>query len=492
MRIPRQELLHLPRADRTDRLRHADHDAPHSPWPHHPTTPPLLQTLCFLLDPIGFLAKNKKKYGDVFRIKLLGLPEEAIITSSHLAAEAFSHDEESGMAGEVRRQFLEPSLGKNSLLTADGEIWKQHRKVINPTLHGRCVQGYREAIHEIAATEISKWSYGKSFALRESVEGVTLRVIIRVVFGISDEKRSAELAILLPEYIRKSGSPLLIFMPPRIRDSLFRSRIARRVPFLPTTRMDKVRRRVDAILYDEIKGRKARTSTSGTDVLSRLIDPQGKAGRPLSDPEIRDELVALLTAGHETTATALAWAFERLMRTPSVLSRLENALQHEADDRYLEAVVKEALRSRPVVWDAPRRLRHAVSIGDYTVPAGWAITPVIALIHQDSRYFAKPEVFEPERFMGDVPAETRQAWLPFGGGRRYCAGAQLALLEMKVIMREVLMNVTLTAADDSAESARMQHVTLVPRRGARAVARRRSPLHHPAEGGCKGVWCRFG
>ncbi|MEV4107825.1 cytochrome P450 [Nonomuraea sp. NPDC049695] len=199
-------------------------------------------------------------------------------------------------------------------------------------------------------------------------------------------------------------------------------------------------------------------------MLGRLLDTD------LADQEIRDELITMLVAGHETTATGLAWAFERLLRMPEVLERLPD------DEAYLDAVVKEVLRVRPVVYEAPRLLDAPLELGGYKIPAGWYAGPYIPLVHRDPAAFPEPDEFRPERFL-DGPQNRAQnrAWMPFGGGRRFCVGAQLALLEMRVIIREVLHRLELTAPDQAPEARRLKNVTLAPAKLTRVTARARTP-----------------
>lgn len=290
------------------------------------------------------------------------------------------------------------------------------------------------------------------------MQEITLEVILRLVFGIRDDRRLDRLRVLLPKLIEIGGSATLMMLPPRVREA------TRRLPFTQYGRFLRLRTAVDEILFDEIGRRRA--EPGGTDVLGRLLETE------LGDQEVRDELITLLIAGHETTATGLAWAFERLLRTPDVLDRLPH------DEEYLDAVVKEALRVRPVVFEAPRLVDAPLRLGDYEVPAGWYAAPLIALIHQDPSIWPSPEEFRPERFLDGADAHGK-AWMPFGGGRRFCVGAQLALLEMRVILREVLGRLELSAPDPAPEARRLKLVTLAPAKLTRVSARARTPARTP-------------
>jgi cytochrome P450 family 135 len=455
---------------------------PPLPPPPGPRLPRLVQTALFLRDPLRVLETSMRRHGPVFRLRFSGFPTEVFVANAELAELVYAVDDGGGRAGEVRRQVLEPVVGRHSLLSLDGPEWKRHRKLLGPPLHGRAISGYREEIAAIAAGNIAGWPIGRPFPLRDRMQEITLEVILRLVFGIRDTERLTRLRALIPQLIEIGSSPVLLMMPPRLRAWVERSRLLRRVPFLPTTRFVNVRNAVDEILYDEITRRRtaiARAAaasardSAATDVLSRLLAARDDDGRAMDDQEIRDELITLLEAGHETTATGLAWAFERLLRTPPVLARLRAEIDAGQDETYLEAVVKETLRLRPVVYDAPRLLDAPLRLGDFEAPAGWFAAPLICLIHRDPAAYPDPAAFRPERFLGADAAVATRSWMPFGGGRRYCVGAQLALLEMRVIIREVLRRVDLTPADPASERPRMKHVTFVPARGTRVLVRQR-------------------
>ncbi|MGH4031517.1 cytochrome P450 [Actinomycetota bacterium Odt1-20B] len=442
-----------------------------SPPPPGSPLPALLQTLMFLAAPGAATRSARRRYGPAFTVRLLGFPPEVMVASAELAERVYSVDAGTGRAGEVRRRVLEPLVGKGSLLSLDGDPWWRHRRLLSPPLHGRAIARYGDEIARIAAAEIERWPRGRPFVLRDAMQHITLEVILRLVFGIRDTDRLARLRTLIPELVRVGGSAALLMTPPRISAWLRESPLPLRLGFLPTTRFMRLRDSVDALLYEEIGRRRAQPVPGATDVLSRLIETRDESSRPLSDQELRDELITLLEAGHETTATGLAWAFERLLRSPDVLARLRAELERGAEERYLEAVVKEVLRARPVVYDAPRLLDAPLKLGRYEVPAGWYAGPLIPLVHRDPTAYPDPDAFRPERFLGAEAARAGRAWMPFGGGRRYCVGAQLALLEMKVIIREVLTRTDLTVPDPAPERPRTHHVTLVPAHGTVVLAR---------------------
>lgn len=446
--------------------------------PPGPRLPAVVQTALFMYDPSRSLQSLRRRYGPVVQVKPLFFPPEVFVTTAELAERVYALDADGGRAGEVRRMGLEPVVGRNSLLCLDGDPWWRHRRLLSPPLHGRSIRDYREQIAEIAATEISRWPVGRPFALRDRMQRITLEVILRLVFGIRDTARLDRLRTLIPELIDVGASPLVLMAPPRIRLWAETSPLARRLSALPTTRFARVREAVDELLYAEIAERRAAPVPDATDVLSRLLSARDEDGDPMSDQELRDELVTLLEAGHETTATGLAWAFERLLREPDVLARLRRELDAGEEETYLEAVVKEVLRIRPVVFDAPRLVDAPLRLGGHLVRKGALAAPLIYLIHRDPDVFPDPEKFRPERFLGDDAARAAKSWMPFGGGRRYCVGAQLALLEMRVIIAEVLRRVELRAPNAAPEKPRMKHVTLAPAKRTRVLVTSRTK--HPA------------
>ncbi|GLW18642.1 putative cytochrome P450 135B1 [Streptomyces sp. NBRC 13847] len=438
--------------------------------------PALLQTVQ-LRDPVRYLESLRRRHGPVFRMKLLGLPPQVVVSTADLAAEIYRTDGDGSRAGALRAGFV-PWLGQFSLFTNDGEPWWRHRKLLSPTLHGRSIAGYPDLIAEIAAEDIRTWPLGRPFALQEHMQSITLEITLRLVFGVRDVNQQSRLRALLLALSKASGSPALFLMPARLRAWAEKSPLATRVPFLPTTRTMRASAAVDKVLFGEIARRREEGDREATDVLGRLLQARDEQGRPMNDQEIRDELITLLEAGLETTATGLSWAFERLMRSPEVLGRLREEMERGEDERYLDAVVKEVLRLRTVIYGSGRLLDKPLRLGGYEIPAGWVAIPMFSLIHQDSEVYPEPQEFRPERFLGESAKTAQKSFLPFGGGRRYCVGAQLATMEMKVIIREVLRRVELTPATPEPEAQRMWHATLIPGKHAVAVARQR-PLTQP-------------
>jgi cytochrome P450 len=354
---------------------------------------------------------------------------------------------------------LEPALGKFSLLTLDEDDHMRQRKLLLPAFHGERVRRYAELIADIAQREVDRWPLGSPIALRPRMQSITLDVILRAVFGVRGDERLARFRATVPQLTEASG---VVMWLPFMRHNFG--------PWSPWARFQRIRRTVDELVYEEIRLRRADPDMQERDdVLSLLLQARHEDGTPMSDEELRDELITLLTAGHETSATALAWAFERLLRTPAALERL---LGDPDDDAYLDAVVKETLRVRPVVIDVARVVKRDVEIGGWPIPQGTIVVPAIALVQLRADLYPQPRAFRPERFLGDDQPPS-YSWIPFGGGVRRCIGAAFAQLEVKTVLRTVLGRVSLGAPDPEPERQLSRHVTLVPSRDATAVVRER-------------------
>ena len=369
----------------------------------------------------------------------------------------FTSDPDQLRAGEGNG-VMEPVAGPESVLLLDGKRHLNRRKLMLPPFHGERMSVYGELIGEITDEEIDRWPVGEPFSAHTSMQRITLRVILRAVLGIEDAARRAELEHLLPKLL---NSPALLW-PVLQRDMGARS---------PWRRFVALRERVDAMLFEEIARKRSDPSLAEhEDILSMLLQARDENGEAMTDEELRDQLITLLLAGHETTAAGLAWIFERMLRTPEVHARLRTAVA-EDDDRYLECLIKEGLRLRPVVPLVARQVNAPFPLGDYTVPAGTLLTCSILLTHSRPDLYPEPEVFRPERFMEDAP--DTYTWLPFGGGVRRCIGAAFATFEMKIILRRVFAQCVLEAADAKPERPRRRFVTYPPNRGAQVLLRSR-------------------
>ena len=363
-------------------------------------------------------------------------------------------------AGEANATVLEPALGPNSVLTLDDEPHMRQRKLLLPPFHGERVQRYGELIAEITRQEMASWPVGEPFAMRPHTQRITLAVILRAVFGVHDQARFERFERLIDDFARRVG---VITSFPNLRRDFGR--------FSPWARFLRSRRALDAFLYEEIALRRGEAGVEERDdVLSLLLGARHEDGAPMSDEELRDELITVLGAGHETTATGLAWAIERLVRNPRVLEKLRDSLAAGEED-YLGATVKETLRARPVIVDIARKLTAPATVGGHELPAGSFVLPAIAALHYREDNFPEPYEFRPERFL-DGKADN-YAWIPFGGGVRRCIGAAFAEYEMRTILREFLTQADLVAVDPKPERVKIRNITLVPARGARVRMTRR-------------------
>jgi cytochrome P450 family 135 len=359
-------------------------------------------------------------------------------------------------------------LGPHSVLVLDGSEHVQARRLMLPPFHGDAVRAYAERVADVAVEEVEQWPVGVPMALRPRMQAIALQVILRAVIGVRDERRFAQLRALLPQLLSFNVIEMwLVWMFPKVLDTA----LARRHPFT------RVRPEVDRLLFEEIAEHRA-DPEGRDDVLAMLVAARDGDGQALNDQMLRDQLVTLLLAGHETTATGLAWAFERLLRHPDVLRRLTDEIDAGREDAYLTAVVNETLRVRPVIDGVWRKLTAPAVIGGRRLPAGTTVMPSIALV-QLSHLYPDAHAFRPERFL-DAPPPS-YSLIPFGGGTRRCIGASFATMEMKAVLRTVLARVELLAADPKPEATRVQHVTLVPDRGARAVVVGRRTVAPPAQ-----------
>jgi cytochrome P450 len=426
--------------------------------PPGPSSPSLFQALRYLRDPLGFLVSYQRRYGDIFTVRFPTFGRIVYVARPDLVKEVFTGSPSIFHAGEANATVLEPALGPNSVLTLDDAPHLRQRKLLLPPFHGERVQRYGELIVEMTRREMETWPHEKPFALRPHTTRITLAVIMRAVFGVHDEQRLARFEVLIDDFARRVGA---ITAFPFMRRNLGR--------FSPWGRFTRSRDALDEFIYEEIRLRRAEPGhEERDDVLSLLLGARDEEGTAMSDQELRDELVTVLGAGHETTATGLAWAVERLVRNPEVLAKLRASIAAGEDD-YLNATVKETLRARPVIVDVARRLTAPATIGGYELRAGTFVLPAIAALHYREDAFPEPRRFRPERFL-DGKADN-YAWIPFGGGVRRCIGAAFAEYEMRTILREFVERADLEAVDAADEAVRVRNITLAPAHGTRVLMR---------------------
>ena len=405
-------------------------------------------------DPVSFMESNQRRYGPIYSVRLGALKRCAFIADPAAAWTVLSGDPETFRMGPTNKLFR-PVLGDQSLFLLDGEEHRHHRRLMAPAFHRQSIRGFAALIEEIAARDMATWPVGQPFRLQVPMRRITTESIVRIVVGVCEPDRDAEIRRLVPEMLEIAENPLAL-MPQ------FQRELGGRSPF---GRVMRVTRAIDELLFDEIGLRRhLRPDERGADVLSALTAAAPHEAGFLTDREVRDEMLTLLIAGHETTANALSWAFERLLRHPAVLDRL---VSDPGDDAYLDAIVRETLRQRPILPITARRLTEPRTFGDFTFPAGWTLMPCIYLIHQDPEVFPDPERFSPERFLGDSRPSSR-VWLPFGGGSRHCIGSHLAMLTIKSVLRTVLSRAKLETETEPEPIVR-NNMTLAPGRGATAT-----------------------
>jgi cytochrome P450 family 135 len=426
-------------------------------FPPGPRLPRLAQAAGVTAQPYGWLARARERHGDVFTARFPFFGRVVYVADPELIKGVFTGAPDVFHAGEANATVLGDALGEHSLLTLDERRHLSQRKLLLPPFHGEAVRRHVEVMATAAAAETATWPVGEPFALRDRMQAITLEVILRAVFGVRDDERMDLFRRRIPALGELNSA--FDFLPFMQRDLGGLTKAARFRRALAA---------VDELIYTELRDRRAELVDDGgaerDDVLSLLLAARHEDGAPMTDVELRDELVTLLMAGHETTATGLAWAFERLLRTPRVLARVLGSLD---DDEYLDAVVKETLRIRPVVTDVARQLTAPLQLGPWRLPAGTLVLPAIAAVHMRPDLYPEPHEFRPERFLGSGPESY--SWIPFGGGVRRCIGASFAQTEMRVVLREVLSTVRLRAASARPERPKVQHVTAVPSRGCRVI-----------------------
>jgi cytochrome P450 len=422
--------------------------------PAGPSAPPVLQTVRWLVRPISFLEACRRRYGDVFSVRFLGFRTPMVMLSDPEAIrELYGNPEHALPPG--RTLALLPIMGPRSVLLLEGREHLARRRLMLPQFHGERMRAYESIVREAVAREVESWPAGEPFALHPRMQRVTLEVILRAVFGVTDPARRERLGERLGRLLAGTSSAGLQF------GVLLSRRLGGPDPL---ARLGSLRREIDALLAEEIAERRA---DPREDILSMLVGARFEDGEPMDDGEIRDQLMTLLLAGHETTATGLAWTFDLLLRHPAVLERLTEELAGD-DDAYVRAVVSESLRLRPVVPLAGRRLASELRVDGHVLPPGTDVTPAIWLTHTRADRYPEPFAFRPERFLDGAP--PRNAWIPFGGGVRRCLGAAFAEMEMRVALAEILRRRELRPASDAPERVARRNVTFSPATGTRVLA----------------------
>ena len=427
--------------------------------PPGPRLPQWVQLIVFMRYWAQFVTACRRRYGKVFTIRAAMAPPMVYVSDPAEIKKVFAGDPSIFHAGEANA-MLGGLLGDTSVLVIDDDVHRERRRLMLPPFHRDAVARQAGLMAEIAATNIAGWSVGRPFAVAPKMSEITLEVILRTVIGASDPARLAALRAVMPKLLNVGlWASFAIARPELQRRRLWRAL---------RDRMQEA----DRLLYAEIAERRADPNLAErTDVLGMLVRATEEDGRALSDRELRDQLMTLLVAGHDTTATGLSWTLERLTRHPTILDKAVQAADAEdsAGDEYLDAVAKETLRIRPVVFDVGRVLKEPVELAGYQLPAGVMVVPAIGLVHSDSQVYPDAERFDPDRMVGANLSPT--TWFPFGGGNRRCLGATFAMVEMRVVLREILRRVELATTTAPSETQRVKHVIMVPRNGGRIRVR---------------------
>ena len=426
----------------------------HPQLPPGPRLPATLQTLNVIARPIPWIERCRDRFGPVYTLRDRLLGTMVYIGDPDLIQDIFRADSDHFVCGTEPRMA---ALFGESLLMLGGADHLQRRRFLTPAFHGESIKRYTDLMAEVTEREIGGWPVGKPFALYPKLSVIGMDIILRTLFGEREPEKRDELR----ELIFRIVSQRLVLLDWARHD----------FPGSPWRRFLRLRSRIDSLLYDEIEQR--RTSSNGhdrTDLLSLLMSLRDEEGNDLSDHELRDELVTFLIVGHETTATALAWTFERLVRHPEVVSRLRRELA-AGEEAYLNAVVNESLRVRPPVMSAPRKLATDLEVGGYRFPAGTLLMISPPLVQLSPSLYDAPREFRPERFLDQKP-EPRK-WIPFGGGVRRCIGASYAISEMRVMTATILRNAELRPASRSPEKVAFRGIMIKPSRGGRVVMERR-------------------
>lgn len=433
--------------------------------PPGPKVPVSLQTLATWTRPTAGLLRARGRFGKRFSVRVLGQPPFVILSEPEDIKQVFQAPPDVLHPGEGAR-VLEPILGPNSVILLDEAPHLAQRKLMLPAFHGEAMQRLEGLMSELTQREITSWPVGEPTALHPRLQRLTLEIVLRAVFGLERGAKLDRLRELLTEVLEFAESPLSI-LPFAQKLMAGRGTMGR---------LERAGEEADRLIYGLIDERQ-QGHDDGADVLNLLLAARHEDGSAMSREELRDELVTALVAGHETTASQLAWGFEQLARAPHVLARLSDELNRDPDDEsYLTATIQELMRRRPVLMNAePRLVKREIEIGGVSYPPGVVLIVSAFLVHHDPDVYESPNELRPERFLESAggKAPGTYTWLPFGGGRRRCLGASFAMLEMKVVLRAVVERFELSPVGEQAETAMRRSITISPSRGCEVVLRER-------------------
>jgi len=427
------------------------------PLPPGPTAPSAVQTAEWVARPTALMRRCQARYGEPFTLRTSWADAPMVFVSGPAEIQRVFAADPSVLRGGASSAVLEPFVGSHSILLLDGPEHLRQRRLMLPPFHGERMQAHRDVVASIAEAEVATWGRGGAVSTLERMQALTLEVIVRAVFGV----RAAEQGERVKAAIRRALDPTTS-IPRMLALALVQRDLG---PCSPWGAFRRAVAEVDVLLEQVIA--QARSRTDDESILSLLMSARHEDGSPPSDAELRDQLVTLLAAGHETTAGALAWALERLARHPAVLARLRDELA-SGEETYLDAVVKEVLRTRPVLSIVARKLTAPFTVAGWELPAGVHLAPCIYLAHRRPELWPEPTAFQPERFLAGAP--DPYTWIPFGGGVRRCVGAAFATMEMKEALRAVVTRVDLTAPAARGERMVRRGITLTPSGKGRVLA----------------------
>ncbi|MBA2347317.1 MAG: cytochrome P450 [Solirubrobacterales bacterium] len=422
------------------------------------------QTARFLGRPLAYLFGAQRQLGETFAFEVVHREEPIILTAHPDHVRSLLTAPAALVPSMAAESPLRPILGASSVLTANGPRHLRQRKLLLPPFHGDSIATYAAAIRRVAEREVDRWRVGDEFRMAERMQAVTLEVIMAGLFGVEGEPAAGS-----PERgLRDATRRTLKLSEGRAWQVL---EVLSATHTEPQGLMKVIFDRVDAHYYRTIAARRAIPEAErGTDVLSLLLATRDEEGRALDDREVRDELMTLVLAGHETTANQLAWTFERLVRVPDAHAALRDAVRGGDGHAYVEATIHEAMRVRPVIPIIGRRVQAPWQLGEYVIPAGHPVSVALPLLHHREDLYPQPFRFAPERFLGVKP--NTYTWLPFGGGTRRCLGASLAIAEQRIVLETIARRVDLEAVDPRPEREQHRNVTMIPRDGGTVRVRR--------------------
>jgi unspecific monooxygenase len=411
--------------------------------PNGPKLPKIIQGIFYFINPYRFLSKCYKKYGDIFTMKLPGFTPMVVVSNPNTVKQIFTGDSETLRAGEANAIYFTEPFGKKSLLTLDGKEHLHARKLILPPLHGAALKNYGEKIMDITDEVISQWTVSKPFPILPQLQSITLQVILSVIFGLETNNHSNELKTKITEFLQLGENPVTSFI-----SGLFPGLLKH-----PPKKIKNLINEINALIYKQIEHRRKNPSNS-SDILNILITAKDENNIGLSDEELRDELIALLVAGHDTTATTGTWAIYNLLSNPDVYNKANLAISEAAGTEKtlsldkiqniscLQCIIKETQRFQPIVPLVARITHAPITLNSFEIPDGYTIAPCIYLAGKYGQQWENPDQFLPERFY-EKNIDPYQ-YFPFGGGTRRCIGAAFAMFELQIMLAKILNQFTLS------------------------------------------------